>query len=223
MRRSLKIDFTQANIQLKTWQLFMLLLLSVCTNIWIVQNHIMTQEVYHHLLSGQLEVSRIDDYFHFLRKISGWSYFLAPLILLIRIAFVALLIQFPLVFRFIDIPLRTIFRIVAFAALPLLIMTFLKNLWLVRLPASHISEQALAFMPLSLTNFIDYASFSKTNYGLLSNFNLFEVVWCIVIAEGLHSTKKMTRLDAFLMVLVIWTLILLFQWGFLLYMSKVYS
>ena len=206
----------------KTWYLFLFLLLGISINIWISQNYIMTRDVYHNLLSEQLEISRIDDYFNLVQKFSVWAYILTPIVFLLRITFVSLLIQFPLVMKFRDIPLKQIFRIVTFAFIPLFFMSVIKTIWLL-LPNHQITQETLAFTPLAFTNFLNASNYGKTVYGLLSNLNIFEVGWCIIVAEGLSRTGKLKKSDAYVLVLVIWTLILVFLWALLMYLTKINS
>jgi len=207
----------------KTIYIFSLLILGIWLNIWLFQNLIMTREVYYNLLSERIEITRIDDYFNFIQKFSIWSYITAPFLLLIRLLFFAILIQFPLLFKFIDIPLKQIFRITCYGYIPLFIMGLIKNLWLLQLSSSTITEQMLAFTPLALTNFINVNLYSKLIYGLLSNFNLFEVFWCAIIIKGLNNTKKLSKLDATLIVVVVWIAILFFQWALIMYLMKINS
>ena len=207
----------------KTYHIFLLLLLGIFINIWITQNHIMTREVYYNLLSDQLEISRIDDYFTLTQKFSIWAYVLTPIVFLLRITFVSLLIQFPLVMKFIDIPLKQIFRIVTFAFIPLFFMSVIKTIWLLLLSTHQITQETLAFTPLAFTNFLNASNYGKTVYGLLSNLNIFEVVWCIIVAEGLTRTEKLKKNDAYILVLIVWTLILVFQWALFMYLTKINS
>jgi hypothetical protein len=210
-------------ISFKTWHLFLFLLFGISINIWISQNYILTREVYHNLLSEQLEISRIDDYFNLIQRFSIWTYILSPIMFLLRLIFVSLLIQFPLVMKFIDIPLKQIFRIVTFAFIPLFLMSVIKTIWLLLLPTHQITQETLTFTPLTFTNFLNASNYAKTVYGLLSNLNIFEVVWCFIVAKGLSRTGKIKKSDAYVLVLVIWTLILVFLWALLMYLTKINS
>jgi hypothetical protein len=183
----------------------------------------MTRDVYHNLLSEKMEAYRIDDYFNFVRKISIWSYIIAPLLLWIKITFYTLLIQFPLVLKFIDIPFKKLFRIVSFAQIPVLISGFIKIIWLFQYKPYQITEKTLALTPLALTNLINSSLYPKTTIILLSNINVFEMIWCIIVVKGLAATEKIKKIDAFLLVLGVWSLILVLQWALLMYFTKVNS
>jgi len=208
---------------LKTWHLFLVIIIAVWLNTWILQNYVMTRELYHNLLSEKLEISRIDDYFNFVRKISIFSYILVPIIIWIQLAFVTLLLQFPLVLKFIDIPFKKIFRVVAFAQISLVVMGLIKTFWLLHFQPSQITRQTLSFTPLSLTNFLDISAYPKSAVQVLNNFNVFSIIWCIVLINGLSNTKKIKKLDASILVVVVWTLILVFQWVLVMYFTKINS
>ena len=211
------------SLNIRTWEIYLILLVMMLSNTWVFQNYIMTREVYINLMSDQLEISRIDDYFHYVKSLSNWSYLLIPFILVLRLLFVSLLVQFPLVFKFIDVPLKNIFRIAAIAFVPLAVTGMIKNIWLLRLPSHVITEQTLNFTPLALTNLLDIAHYSKATYLVLNNFNLAELLWCLIMIAGLKATGKLKTLDASLLVMIIWTSLFMFQWALISYITRVYS
>lgn len=206
---------------LKTWHLFIFICIVFCINTWLTQNFVMTREVYHNLLSKRMETYRIDDYFNFIRKISIWNYILLPAVIWIQITFVALLIQFPLVLKFIDIPFKRIFRIVAFAQIPLIFSRIIKTIWLMQFKPYQITEENLAFVPLAITNLIDTSLYSQSITGFLSHFNVFQILWGFILVKGLVSTDKLKKIDAALLVLIIWIVIMVFQWVLVMYLIKV--
>ena len=213
----------QKPISFKTYHIFLLILICFWMNIWILQSFVMTREVYHNLLSERLDAFRIDDYFTLIQKQSAWSYIAAPLFLWIQIAFVTLLLQFPLVIKFIDIPFKKVFRIATYAQIPLFASSFIKTLWLLQLKSHQITEEILAFVPFAITNFLDPELYAKSSLGILSKINIFEIIWCIILIKGLTVTGKLRKRDALLIVLVTWTLILVFQWALTTYLTEINS
>ncbi|MFO7890535.1 MAG: hypothetical protein R6V04_09380 [bacterium] len=208
---------------LKTWHLFILICIAFGINTWLTQNFVMTREVYHNLLSERMEAYRIDDYLHFIKKISIWTYIILPAVIWIQITFVTLLIQFPLVLKFIEVPFKRIFKIVTYAHIPIVIQNITKTIWLIQLKLYQITKEKLSFVPLAISNLIDTSLYSQNVVGLLSNFNVFQILWCIIIARGLASTGKVKKIDAALLVLIIWIVLLVFQWALLMYLTKVNS
>ncbi|MBN2031386.1 hypothetical protein JW824_14225 [bacterium] len=217
------VIITKKPVSFKTWHLFVILLLVAWLNTWIFQNHIMTREVYYNLYSEQLEIRRIDNLIKFFQIFSIWSYITAPLILWIQITFITLLIQFPLILKIIDIPFKQIFRIVTFAFIPLTVMMLVRSLWLLRFEPDQINEYTLTFIPLALTNLINVTSYPKAVLGLLGNINIFSLIYCVIIYNGLFSTGKLKKDDAALLVFAIMTLLLVFQWALVSYLTKIGS
>jgi hypothetical protein len=206
--------------QIKTWQGFVLLLLCECALSWYYKTEILTLDVYHNLYGDRLEAQRIDALFDMIERLSVWGYAAIPIIVWLRIAFVSLLLQMPLVFRFIDIPFRDIFRIVLKSSFLLLLLELVKLLHLSGLSSCALSQAELAYTPLSLNNWLNTGHFCTAAVSFLSHLNLFEIGWLAGMYWGLIKTKKLKKLDAGLVVLVLWTALIVLQWSVLIYLEK---
>lgn len=207
-------------LQWKGWHLWLTLLGCECLLSWYMQSQIITREVYHALLSEQLEGQRIDDLFDAYKQMYIWGYAFMPLFTWLRIVFIALLLQMPLVLRFIDIPFRMLFRIVALASFLMILMQMGRMIYLSAIPEAAITVKELSYVPLSLTNFISVTDQASPAYAFFSHFNLFELGWLFILYKGLVETGKVKKFDASLVVLVMWTVILVLQWAVMLYVSK---
>jgi len=205
---------------IKTWHGFVLLLICEWALLWFYKREILTLDVYHHLYGDRLEPQRIDDLFEMIERLSVWGYAVLPIIAWLRIAFVTLLLQMPLVFRFIDIPFRDVFRIVLKSSFLLLLLECVKILYLSRLSVNALSQAELAYIPLSLTNWLNTAHFSASAISFLNHFNLFEIGWLVGMYWGLAKTGKMKKLDAGVIVLVLWTALIVLHWSILTYLEK---
>lgn len=208
---------------LKTAHIFLFIVTALLIDTWVTQNHIMTRQVYHNLLGEQLEAYRIDMFYGMIKKLSVWNYVVLPLVTFLRILFVALLIQLPLVLKFIDVPFSHLFRIATIAFLPLLTLLLIKTVWLLQYPRHSLDAEALSFVPLSLAGFMDASHYSRHVVGFLANFNLFEISWCVIIALLLPKAAKIKKSDAALLVLFIWTVIIVFRFVLVLYLQKANS
>ena len=206
--------------EMKTWHWFLLLVLGSLANLYIMQNFVLTREVYHTLMADQLEPARIDEYFTFMKSVSIWNYLIFPLILLIKVTFLALLFQTPLVFKFIDIPFKTLFRIMIQGSIVMLAASVVGTLWLMHFDAATITEAHLSFVPLSITNLLEYGSYPQQIFALLANINLFEAIWIGVVSRGFVQTEKLKMCDSVLLVMAMWTLMLILQWLIILYFLK---
>jgi hypothetical protein len=204
----------------KTWHLFLMLVAGTMINVWFQQTFLLSQETYHLLLEGQLEAARIDEYYFMMKKVSIWNYALAPILILVKILFLALLIQTPLVFKFIDIPFKTLFRVMTQASFVMLAAGVVATLWLMQYAGEGLTQEQLSFVPLSLTNLVEFRHYPLQLYSLMASINLFELLWGWVIVRGLVATKKLQTLDATLVVLSIWTALLVIQWIIITYAEK---
>ena len=200
-------------LNLKTWQLFLLVLIANIALMLLYSEFILTLDVYHNILSEQMESTRIDEYFETFRKVSQWGYVAQPILLLIQITFIALLIQMPLVLVFIDIPFAYLFRSVAWASLFMTAGGFVRFLWLFNLESFEIHANILNMMPFSINHLLDASVYPETAYMILGKFSVYELFWCFVLYNGLVSTGKVKKEYAALLIFSIWAALLLFQWG----------
>ncbi|OPZ81123.1 MAG: hypothetical protein BWY77_00780 [bacterium ADurb.Bin431] len=217
---SLRRGFFLQPLQLKGWHLFLLLVACEALLTWFYQSRILTREVYHTLLQAQLDAQRIDALFDLLQRMSLWGFAAIPLIIGLRIMLVASLLQLPLVLRFIDIPFRQLFRIVAAASLLFILLEGVRLLRLSGIPAEQLTQANLNWMPLALTSLLRLEVATASVQGFFSHFNLFEIGWLALLYFGLSRTGQLRKRDAGLVVLVMWTVVVLFQWGLTLYMER---
>jgi len=57
-------------LNLKTWQLFLLVLIANIALMLLYNEFILTLDLYHNILSEQMESTRIDEYFEMFRNVS---------------------------------------------------------------------------------------------------------------------------------------------------------
>lgn len=209
------------DMPIKTWQLFLLALVTNLFVTWFYNEHIVTREVYHALLSERMEADRIDDYFNFLKKVSLWGYAFQPVFLWLQITFFVLLIQMPLVLMFIEIPFQQLFRTLTYASLSMTASAFARTLWLYFFEPPEISLGILNVVPFSIASFLDELQYPLAAFTALNKFNPFEMIWCFIIYKGLTSAGKLEKPSAALLVLSIWTLLLALQWGIIAYLNGV--
>ncbi|MBN2318441.1 MAG: hypothetical protein JXR49_05160 [Acidobacteria bacterium] len=208
-----------SNTKTRYW--FIALLTGVLLNIWLFQNRVLTREVYHALLSDRMESYRIDDYFNSSRKLSVIQYLAAPLILLMKTAVLALFLQFPLTLKLINISFFRIYRAVILAEIPLLASSLIRTLWLMARPVSEIHSKAMMIAPLSLASILRTESYPVHSLSLFNHINIFEAAWLFIITKNLSDKENLSRSDAFLMVLVVWMFIILFEYGLIMYLQKI--
>ena len=146
-----------------------------------------------------------------------------PFFLMIQITFFALLLQTPLVLMLIEIPFAKIFRLIAIASVASTLASAMQLLRLSFFDAHEISSNVLDLMPFSLAGFIDPSEYPKSALFVLGKFNLFEVLWSLILYKGLATTGQIKKEQAAILVTLFWLALLLFQWGVVAYFEGVSS
>lgn len=185
----------------------------------------MTKEVYYSLLSERLETYRIDKQLELINRFKIWGYFLLPLILWLKYTFVTLLLQLPLIIKFIEIPFKRIFRVVMLASVTIIIMSVVRISWLFSIPPDHINADILKIVPLSINSFINTSEYPQSAIAVFSNINLFELGWLILVYSGLVSVSedKLKKTDAVILVASVWSFLILLQYAVMTYIENTFS
>jgi len=213
----LSLPFQQ---RIKTRYWFILLLALELGFSWFYQARILTLDAYQTIYGDRLDGQRIEELFDLMQQVRGWGYGMIPLIMTLRLVFVALLIQMPLVFRFIDIPFRGIFRIVVMASLAFAAMQLACLFHLAALPAVQLTLQELNYVPLCVTAWLRSANDSPGASAFFNHFNLFEIAFLVMIYGGLQRTKKLAKRDAALVVFLLWVVLIAMHWIVVIYFSR---
>lgn len=206
--------------KIKTWHLFVVIAVLNLLTLFILNQFIFTKEVYYSLLSSRMEVSRIDDYFSLINKFRLWGYVLAPLVLWLKITIVALLIQLPLMIKFIEVPFKQIFRTVAWANVSMIFLAAVQIIYFLNIPSSQFTQSTMSFIPLSLIDLFKNLHLTAAARGVIKSINLFELMWIIIVYKGLSDTKKLEKIDAAIIAFSVWIGIVIFQFGLLTYLNK---
>ncbi|HPN35499.1 MAG TPA: hypothetical protein PK843_13360 [bacterium] len=209
--------------RLKTRYVFLILLLCEMSVSWFYQTQIMTKDAYYALYGDRLDAQRIEDMFDLLKQFRLWSFGMIPLFVWFRAAFITLLLQMPLVFRFIDIPFRDLFRLVTVASFLFVVFELLRLLYLLPIPSAMVTLKDLNWMPLSLVSLLALDPEARGALAFLSHFNLFEIGFLGLIYIGLIRTKKLKKLDAALVVFIMWMMIIIMHWILALYFARLYG
>lgn len=139
---------------LKTWQLFVLVTAASLLLSWVMNEFVMTREVYHTVMGEQLDARRIDEYLDLSRRYAIWGYLATPLVLLVRIGFVALLLQTTLLVTLAEVRFMDLFRAGTTAFSAMLYGTAIHTGWLLWLGEAEITKTTLSIRPGALSNFM---------------------------------------------------------------------
>jgi len=203
------------------WQIFTYLAIINFLIAFMASQFIFTKEIYYIIFSDQMELTRIDKYVDIINRFSFWSILLLPLFLLIRYVVVAFIIQIPLLIRYIEISFKYIFRWVMFASLALTLGQLTHFLHIYFTSAENINETLYKIQPLSLATLINPEEYVSNAIVILNQFNLFDMLWGLVLYIGLLKTGIIKKLDAFLLVLYEWTFLLVAQWAILFFLENI--
>jgi hypothetical protein len=209
----------------RNWHIFLALLFIHLLLSWIFQEYIMTREAYHSLLSEQLETYRIDKQLEVMSRFKIWGYIILPVILWLKFTCMTLLLQLPLMFKFIEIPFKKIFRVVMLASLPFVFMSAIHILQLFSIPAEQINDAVLKIIPFSLGRLINPAHYPESAIQILNMINIFEAGWLLLTFYGFTviSENKLQKMDIALLVFAIWTFVLILQYLLNIYIEKIYT
>ena len=205
---------------LRTWQLFGLLVVASAVLAWVENEFVMTPEVYRNILGSQLDAERIDAQIDMMSRFRGWGYVTIPVMLWLRLAFIALLVQMFCLLGTIEIQFGRLFRIAAIAGIADLVGSANRLVWLVRQGPSAIDAATLGVMPGSIAGFfLERPQGASGLYTLLSQVNMFELGWAGLMVLGLTGTRRVGTAGAVLVTGGVWALVTFLQFAVALFMQ----
>jgi hypothetical protein len=203
------------------WQIFTYLTIINFLISFLASEFIYTRDFYYTIFSDQMELSRIDKYVDIIKRFSFWSLLLLPLFLLFRWVITALILQIPLLIRYIEISFKYIFRWVMFASVALTTGQIVYFIKVYLVSSENISEKLFKISPLSLATLINPKEYTSNAIMVLNQFNFFDLLWGIILYIGLLKTGKIKKMDAFLLILCVWVFLLFIQWAALFFLEKI--
>jgi hypothetical protein len=216
MKTKNKIEEINFNEELfPNWQIFIYLAIVNFLIAFMASQFIFTREFYYKIFSDQMELTRIDKYVDIIKRFSFWSLLLLPLFLYIRYVIVAFILQLPMLFRYIEISFKYIFRWVMLASIALTLEQVVHYLNIYFTSREHISETLFQIQPLSLAKIINPEEYASNSIVILNQFNMFDMLWGAILYIGLLKSAKIKKLDALFLVLSVWTFLLIVQWAVL--------
>jgi len=192
---------------------------------WVFQEILMTRDMYHSIFSDQLENYRIDEQLRIANRYKLWGYIILPLIIYLKFVIVSLLLQLPLLLKFIEISFNKIYRVVMFASLAFVVMNIVYMLWIFQQPVTAINENMLKVIPLSLGNLVDISRYSSSTISLLSTLNIFEGCWLAILFYGftIIAGDKISKTDVFMLVISVWCFLFILKFSLLIFMEKIFG
>ncbi len=206
--------------RLRTWQLFGLLVVASAVLAWAENEFVMTPEVYRNILGSQLDAERIDAQIDMMSRFRGWGYLTIPVMLWLRVAFIALLVQMFCLLGTIEIPFGRLFRIAAVAFIADLVGSANRLVWLARQGPSAIDVATLGVMPGSIAAlFLEPPQGASGFYTVLSQVNGVELGWVGLMVLGLMGTRRVGTGGAVLVTGGVWALVTFLQFAVAMYVQ----
>lgn len=212
--------FAKEEFRIKNWHIFSLLALISLVIALINDKFIMTRDVYSIMLSNKMESDRIDDYYEMIKRFSIYTYLAIPLILWLKVTFIALLLQTPLMLKNIEVSFKESFRISLSAAVPLILLNIIKTIILLLTGKNNYTSESLSSIPGAVTNLLSKEAYSPVAYSFLSNINIYELLWILFATIGIYKLKKLSLQDSFILSFCIWLGLTALQVGLVFYFNK---
>jgi hypothetical protein len=205
----------------RPWQIYLCWVALTIAIGWFAQHSVLTRELYHRLLGGQLEASRIDALFDAAQTTSMWGYLMAPLSVAIRCAFVTMVLQLVLLIDGVETPSMRIGRVVLIAYGTVVWQQATKVAYLATLRSDQISNAVFSVTPGSVNALLPISDYQSPLFALLGAVSGFELVWVVTVSWGLARVVPMQFPKAFVRTFGVWTTLTLLFWSINWYVTHV--
>lgn len=133
-------------------------------------------------LAEQITSEQLDDVLHFSKKWQWLSYVLIPILLLLKVAVIALILDLGCFFFNKDIKYKKLFNIVVKAEFVFLLVIVFKTIWFYFFKTDYTFEDLQYFYPLSALNIVGYEGVKSWLIYPFQVLNLFELAYWFILA-----------------------------------------
>lgn len=168
------------------------LILAILTQEFLNVEQLFTEALYEQFSSDQ--VNRI---LSFNRKWEWITYLLLPVILILKIALIAKILDAGIFFIDRELPYGKLFSLVLRAEFIFLGIPIAKFLWFYFIQTDFELFDLQTFYPMSLLNFADIDKLEQWFIYPLQILNLFEIIYWLVLAYGIKKMLKIRYYQAF--------------------------
>jgi hypothetical protein len=200
-------------IHCQTWYIIALIMLFYVFHAFLMETYVMTDEHLRAILIEQIEPQRAEIYIDRYRSFSKWMILLTPLHLCIRLVFITFWIQAPFLIQDPDLTFASCLRKVAWAQFAQVGKLAAQTVRMLGANSSTRNAYDFTSIPFSLSSVFASGSGYRQIPALFSNFNIFELLWVIMISEGLHALGRLKRKQIYPIVIILWSALLLLQWS----------
>jgi hypothetical protein len=184
---------------------------------FLAQQLLVSDDLYYDLLGEQLTYEKITEVININKQWSWIAYPLMPVYYLLKFVAVALTVYMGVILMNYSISFGKIFSVVMFSEFVFLLPTVLKILWFQFFQVDYTLSDLQTFSPLSIMSLFDGTEVDQWLVYPLQLLNIFEVLYCLILAYGLRTFCNERYSNMILLVLatygtglVIWIIFSLF-------------
>lgn len=174
-------------------KLFFLLVVSILLSYFVNDYLLLSDDLYFNTFTEQLTYEQIEKIINEGEKWKWVSYFILPVVTLIKLTLVASCLGIGMYFITNKFSFIAAFGVALESEFVLLVPAFFKILWFAFFQTDYTLKDLHFFYPLSALNFFDYNAVQPWLIYPLQLFNLFELVYWLFLAEGLSKLSFSTK------------------------------
>lgn len=162
--------------------IYLVLIILISTLTFLSNTILNTKELLINSLAEQLTNKQIEELLGFRKNWEWFSYFLLPLIILIKISIISAILDAGCFFFGKEIKYKKLFNIVVKAEFIFLLVIVFKTAWFYFFETNYNLEDLQYFYPLSALNIIGYEGLQPWFIYPLQVINLFELAYWFILA-----------------------------------------
>jgi fumarate reductase subunit D len=167
--------------------LFLMLTVFSCFLAWSSNFILISDSIYFSTLGEQMSFEQIEKMITNGKKWAWLGYGIIPIIYLIKLLLVTLCLSIGTFFSIDRLEFKKNFSVTLVAEFVFLLVAFLKILWFALIQTDYTLKDLQLFYPLSALNFFDYNHLATWWVYPLQTFNVFEIVYWLLLAKGIKE------------------------------------
>ncbi|TAE94209.1 MAG: hypothetical protein EAZ80_10560 [Runella slithyformis] len=167
--------------------LFLQLIVILCLVTALSNYLLISNTLYFNTFAEQLSYEQIENMVMEGKKWEWLAYAMLPLVYLIKLSFVATCLSVGMLFVNNKFAFKKMFGVALVAEFVFLVPAFLKILWFTFVQTDYDLKDLQLFYPLSALNFFDYKTLETWWVYPLQTFNVFEIIYWLLLAKGLQA------------------------------------
>jgi len=146
----------------------------------------------------------LETFKNHVKTVYKYALILLPFIMTLKYMLLSLFLQMAFTVQFKDLPFTKSFRIIMIASFSQIFAGLARYAIFVNSNLEPGSGRIQEIIPLGIVSFFDISTLNPATFYLLNQFNMFEVIWCLLIYHGLDYFRIDTRETLKRLVPIIW-------------------